>query len=169
MNNVLSISESNTQPFSAITLQEVKEWLRIGHTDEDANLTALIDTAINAVEKFCGISIKQRDLEVEMEVSGLANVRLPRQPILSSVFAYASETGSTVDLTIKGGVIRKLEAGVYTFFYSVGMDEIEASLKTAILQMIANVYANRGDTVVFGDVFQANTHLLEPFKTYAWV
>lgn len=150
----VKLTEAST-PTEPVTLEEAKEWCKIelAITEEDSLITELIKTARLQVEGFLNISLVDKTVEAHLNNS-LGGVELPYQPIKDfTLLKDEDETTLTTDeyklqgvffKTIKSPCDAYLIAN-YTTGYS-NTNPLPKQFKTAVLQQVAYLYENRGDT-----------------------
>ena len=83
-----------------VTIAELKEQLRIDHSDEDALLGAKITAARRHVENLTGTAIAPATYEFFLDSFPLAEIELPRAPVISvSTVSYIGADGIEVNAT----------------------------------------------------------------------
>lgn len=136
------------------TLEEVKDWLTIDFTDDDAKLSRLIPQVRDAVEMYCHISMVQKAITVDGEF--YRSFELPYGPVQTILSVEYTSDGSTY--TADSGYKTIGSPGSYMQFYpgvqgigriayeTPNMDMSQyASLKQDGLRMMAYCWENRGD------------------------
>jgi uncharacterized phiE125 gp8 family phage protein len=149
---------SVTEP---VTLPEVKEWLIIDHTDDDALLTRLISRVRAAIESKAKISLVERSIVLTIDLH--RESKLPNGPVrtISEVLFRQGTNGdgtpdnvtlTTEDYTTDGDdfkVFKSSKCGRHKITYTTGYDAtnnpVPDDLKTGILMEIAYRYEHRGD------------------------
>src|SRR6185312_16122520 len=140
--SVTFISESTNEP---VTLQEAKDWCRIDVPDDDSLITKLIKGARFICERYVNLSFITRTVTAKIH-NGAGDINLPYGPVNGTVNYYELD-GTTVindlDLTVGSG---NNIIAVYTAGYADGT--LPDDLRTALLDQIAWMYQNRGDTAI---------------------
>jgi uncharacterized phiE125 gp8 family phage protein len=152
-----------------LTLAEVKAWLKVDGSDEDALLTALITAARASAEKYMQAALlEQRIIEIfsDFERNG---IRLSLWPLVSVEAVKYKDTGGNaltldasfygVDTSARPGLVYRKENALWpmleiapdavTVEYTAGYetaDDVPQPIKTAMLLMIADWYDNRTDS-----------------------
>ena len=150
---------------SPFTVEEVKEWLRVEFDAEDSLIKNLTDRAIEMIEQYLNISII--DSTVKIEATGREELYLPFQPVVNIVEVVEPKTLDPVEYEEEIYGLR------FSFPYSnilVTYDTrgfLDIGLKTAILEVIAKLYENRGDEIDFNSVLYSNTNL-QPYRNKLW-
>lgn len=82
----------------ALTLDETKRRLRVDFPDDDEDIGAMIEAALDHVERYCGTVITPRTIEVKCD--GWSDLsRLPVAPVQSvSSISYVASDGSVATL-----------------------------------------------------------------------
>lgn len=155
---VTEIEVSETEP---VTLDEVKNWLRLeGFVDDgesptteladfdadDDIITELITDAREAIEEYSGKVLIPKTLSAKI-YSGAGNIRLPGPVISISSYLDADETEIT-EYTLTGDVIKESFDGYRIVEYEAGYGDdipIPKKYKTAIKMYVAASYTHRGD------------------------
>lgn len=156
-----------------VTLDEAKAHLRLVHDSEDETVRGLIAAARQACEDFTGRALIARGYSLFLDQWPAEDrgggVQLPRPPMLSvsGIYVYADDdtalefpaAGYFVDaaamparvvlraavspplpLRVASGIEIRYRAG-----YGAAPDAVPAALRTGMKQMIAHLYARRGD------------------------
>lgn len=138
-NAVLEVTdvETGTEP---ILLPEAKIWCKLDDdTTDDALVTRLITAARRICEKHANLSFMAKTITARF-INGLGNLRLPYGPVTGAI-AYTDFDGAAVtDYEIRNG-----GKGEITAVYTAGYTTLPEEFRTAILNQIAWMYANRGD------------------------
>lgn len=132
---------TGTEP---VSITDVKSWLKVDFSAEDALLTALIKQVREHVENFTGRSFVASDIVLNLtNVEAGDVVRLPLPDI--------DEVTETDNVTFSGGVVKLAKfaaSGDYEIEYSTKGTCPEA-VKLAILKSVAEHYHNRHNTNEF--------------------
>ena len=132
-----------------VTLEEVKEWLRIDIDEDDDLVTSLITAARVTLEHYLNQSLIKRTVTTVINNS-CGNQFLPFQPFdeLISISDCSGDSIAEGSYTLIGNQFKRLvdpcEDNI-TLVYTTGLDEISQALKTGIKQQVAFMYENRGD------------------------
>lgn len=124
-----------------LPLSEVKSYLRVDYNDDDAQITSLIWTAIDCIERYCGRVFANSTCKAFYYQDGGDKV----------VLYYADNIelipGSKYE--VKGGAIYTEDKEV-EIEYSAGYpnDELPFWAKSAIKANVAYRYTNRGDMAI---------------------
>lgn len=143
----------NGDAVEPVSLQEVKDWLNITYSDDDARLTALIGQCRDGVEMYCHISMVSKTITLDADL--FRETELPYGPV-ASITNVMLRNGSTYEA--QTGYVTTGDAGSYWLFqpaaggrYKIvyttpNMDMSEyGSLKLDLLRVIAYCFENRGD------------------------
>jgi len=148
-------------PPAAVALVEVKAFLRIAHSEEDALIAGFIRSAEGACEAFTGLALIAREAVETVEASG-AWRRLSLAPVRSieevvSVSGDGSEAALAaeryaVDIDAAGdGWVRVARSGEFTrarVRFTAGMaadwNGVPEPLRQGIVRLAAHLYAARG-------------------------
>jgi uncharacterized phiE125 gp8 family phage protein len=151
----VKIDEGNT-PTEPLTLNEAKEWCKIelAIAEEDALITELIKTARLQVEGFLNISLVDKTIEAAINNS-LGGIELPYGP-LKTFTSLKDEDGNILsvdtDYKLQGVFFKSIKTPCSSFLianYTTGYtsaNPLPMNFKTAVLQQVAYLYENRGDT-----------------------
>lgn len=151
-----------------VTVDEVKQRLRIDAADDGSDINLLIASATDHVEKYCNTPLVEREIEAKCD-SFYDMARLPVAPVSEvSEIAYVDIDGAdqvvpseTYELCADG-----LEAAIVlkpgqswpakqigsriTLSATVGYDETPPAVKHGILLFIADAYAIRENGATSG-------------------
>lgn len=154
---------ASTEP---VSLDEVKRRLRVGFTDEDADIALIIASARDHAEKYCNVLFAEQALEIKCDCwSDMA--RLPVAPVASvTSIAYVDADGAPQTVTEDVFELRAegLEAAIVlaygkqwptaqngsriTVTAVAGYEEAPPAVKHAILLYIADAYETRENAKV---------------------
>lgn len=176
----------------AVSLDDVKTHLRLSGSSEDAYLTRLVEAAVEAVERYT-----KRDLITKTykqlqdtffrinQIRKSPNVSVTSvkyygqdniQQTLSSALYYALNYSQylgifpVTDGNWPSTYIRPQAVEInFTAGYGTSSSSVPASIKQAILMLVANMYENRGDCNECGPDTLISTNsavkgLLSPFR-----
>lgn len=149
---------ASTEP---VTLDEVKRRLRVGFSDEDADIQLMIASARDHAEKYCNITLAEQTVEMKCDCwADLA--RLPVAPLMSvASIAYVDTdgVGQTVAVDVYEARLDGLDPSIVlaygkqwpasrtgsriTLTAVAGYEEAPAAVKHAILLYIAGAYETR--------------------------
>lgn len=150
-NAVLEAKEVESTPTEPVTLQEAKDWCKIEVSDDDTLIEELIVSARKQCEGFLCISLVDKTVSAVLNNS-LGNIELPYGPIKTITSITDSEGTVLVandTYKLRGFEFKKLESPCNEYLeavYTTGYTTIPDNFKTAVLQQIAFLYENRGDT-----------------------
>jgi len=150
VNEVLSItSVEASAPDEPVTVDEVKEWANIDHTDDDALLFTMIIGARQDVEAETGIKLVPNTVTVVVKAMCDERLYLPYVPLITEAtpLSVADDlTDAEIDADgykVKGGGIQLFAAGTYAVTYTTG--GTTQALNELIKMLVAYRYNNRGD------------------------
>ena len=147
-----------------ISLADMKEFLRVDHSDEDTTITAIIDAATQSIQDYTGRHFKATTWLYSMEF--MRNVEIPYSVSLVAGISYYNTAGGATALTdntdyywgIVNGVLRvkyintpsdiiedKMNA---VNIIGATVNEINPPLTHAIKMLSAHYYENRRAVVV---------------------
>lgn len=147
-NNILSINREETVTTEPVTLEQAKAWLKMEAIDDDNDIiTTLITEARDWVEKYCGITLVQREVSATLEIKN--RMELPLGPVDKATIVVTNYNGDTVDspvLTGNGVSFILLNGhGQFNVEYTAGYEIIPPALILAMRQYITYAYEHRGD------------------------
>ena len=147
INEIIEVQESdafNLATGSAVAypepvlLQETKDYIRVSSTSEDTLITNLIKTARIQLEKFTGLSLRPKNLNVILR-NQLGNISLPYGPIGSSVtWNNPVAPAVSTDLNISGNQFQKL-TDIASPIFNVNFYNNNTGQVSGILSDILNV------------------------------
>lgn len=148
MTEIQVITDLVSEP---VTVQEVKDYLRINNNQENTLIGELITSARERLEGFTGRAFGTKTLKVRYEeLNGW--VELPYSPI-QSITSVVNDAGDAVSYDTKGLEVIQLEAftsGGCIVEYECGYTTLPKALKEAILKEVSTAYENR-ENYVIGD------------------
>jgi len=166
-----SLQETSQPAVLPLAVADVKTYLRVDHNNDDSLIETLIEAATKLCEQATGLSLINRDISLYMDSWDNEILPLPSAPIVAveAIKIYSSETVSNVYLAsnyyvdnknlysprivLKSGPVIPL-AGIdvngieiqYTAGFGTSGEDVPALLKQGILQVVAYLYENRGDS-----------------------
>lgn len=135
-----------------VTLQEVRDYLRITTTAEDDTLNILITSARERLEKYTCLSFGEKELKVRWDAldSTVYGKELPYQPN-ADVTECENDNGDAISYELKGLEYKKIylygSAGV-NVTYTAGFETLPNGLKNALLKEIATEYEQRENFIL---------------------
>lgn len=168
---MLKVSKSVTGS-EPITLQEAKDWMRVDGDADDSLITSLITQSRELAEEYLNISIAQTTLV--LDATARVELLLPYGPV-QTITSVTDQEGHDVDYTWNEFYI-KFDQGTYSVTggsalyvdtittYDSGLAVIPAGLKLGLLEFIAWLYENRGDTSKFMMALYQNQNL-QPYRS----
>jgi uncharacterized phiE125 gp8 family phage protein len=170
-----------------VTLDEAKAHLKVDTTDDDALIGTLISAARARAEWHTGRAFLTQSWTCLLDAwpcAGWIEIPLPPLQAVSTITTYAANDAATVldsslyqvdaasnpaRIALKPGVtlpvnLRALNAIeiAFTAGYGDAESNVPAQIRAAILELVANAYANRGDTS--GDLPLEALALLAPYR-----
>lgn len=145
----MTLTDLPPTPVLAVSLDAAKTFLRVDHSDEDALITEMIDTASRQIEDRCGISLITRPQRLTKSAAG-AGVYLNRYPIHSIEAASQNEAPLTIEANLRARpvLVRTDETGDVTVDFTAGYGETPADIPTplrqGVLLLLAHLYEHRG-------------------------
>ena len=172
-------------PAAMFTAEEVRTWLRIDVTNEDATLLRLAQVGteeLDGSDGWLGRALRPQTWTLKLDGFDCASIRIPMPPLISVTgIEYVDPDGDDQDLDLGvyqvvgiGGsqpahielregqswpdTARQAEAVTITFvcgYAETGeppAKTVPATIQQAILEMVANMFANRGDDA--GEAFE---------------
>lgn len=163
-----------------MTYSQVKQELRINHSDDDAFITSLIGLVTSTIERYCHITMFEKTIEMTADLS--EPLELPYGPVssiyeakyLSGYSSLGAPQYQTIDATaytLDGVDYKVFYPGNigqrYVITYAAGYSEVPYDLQYGIIRAVAYCYAHRGDEGTgFPDGWK---EFVKPFKRMAWL
>lgn len=157
-NAVLEVKKDDSQiAIDVVSLDEAKEYIKVelDITEEDDLIEDLITTSVSQCEGYLNISIIPATVTTILNNS-LGGIELPYGPIESfSSLKDCDDNELTADegYKLQGIDFRTIKFPCYAYLkaeYTTGYTELPQHFKTAVLQQVAYLYENRGDTSIKG-------------------
>lgn len=135
----------STSP-SVVTLQEIKDDLKIDFSDEDAYITNLIALCQSHVEQFCGISCATRTLSAVV-CNNEGNIEIPYGPVQSITSAF-DENGNDIlsEIILNGISFKWIKSPCFRYIsltYVAGYTDLPLDLNKAIRMEVGFRYRFR--------------------------
>jgi hypothetical protein len=130
---------TGTEP---ITLTEMKNYLRVDYSDDDDLITSLITAAREVIEKYCGISIVEKTVNLVWPAYEPI-LQVPYGPVQS----YTTLTIDDEDVDEPEDNTLREDAGELVMEYVAGYDTVPQAIISAIKELTAIYYGNRGTHV----------------------
>jgi len=131
----LIVNPTDSEP---ITLDTAKEYLQVDGNHDDPLLSRLIKASRQYIETVCGISIIEKQIELETHDFDSPYL-LPYGPVKSATVLQVD--GSDVELT--GDYVHN-SGSVLIAEYTTGYDTLPEDLETAIIEVLKIYYDARG-------------------------
>jgi uncharacterized phiE125 gp8 family phage protein len=171
------VVESTSMP---VTLEEVKDHLKVSGTDEDSIITAYIKAATRVCEEYTGLSFTVQTRSIGLHCFPWnKGIPIPYGPVTGiSSFTYVDADDADQVLEIETGYTVD-ESGIYTLNavdswpegggsllieYEAGFTETPDNLKVAVMQVTADLYEGRQGEG--GIISTATKVLLDTSKVY---
>jgi len=175
----------------ALSLKEVKDYLRIEHAEEDDQLVTMIMAATFEVEKYLNRSLLTQTWVLSLEKYPSGNITLFNGPVQSITTITSSLLDGSQDIfdntqyflankqekpivSLEYGaiwppnVLRPTEGVkiVYVCGHGDTSDDIPSSIRQALLHIVASLYENREDGPMISETVKS---LLHGQKVYTFV
>ena len=79
-----------------VSLADMKEWLRVDHSDEDTTITAIIDSAVQSIQDYTGRHFKTTTFAATLD--SFYNTEFPYQVDSVTAVAYSDTAGDSQTL-----------------------------------------------------------------------
>jgi uncharacterized phiE125 gp8 family phage protein len=167
-----------------LTLQEVKDHLRVTHSDEDALITALIQATREAVENYTNRQLMPATYEgIADKLEPFSLPKAPFSELLS--IEYTASNGQLTPLSAEDYTV--LEGGVPAVLlvkkpadyaetlngvritFTAGYTNVPESLKAAMKLLIGHLYENREETIIgvqSNQLPKASEYLMGPYRVF---
>jgi len=137
---------------SILTLSQVKAYLNVTTSADDALLTLLIGAAEEMVERWCDIKLASASLEDDCDGGGLA-LRPTWGPLTAVSLVEDNDTGEALDADAyerRGGWILRADGGRWPVggarfhvHYTAGYSAAPAGLTAALYEIVAQLYREK--------------------------
>ncbi|TFJ92141.1 head-tail connector protein [Lentibacillus salicampi] len=155
---------------SAVSVDTVKDYLRIDYSDEDMLIQSMIGASVSHVETFIRRSLAPKTYELTCEVSGL--IKLPNPPVTSieKVTIGGHAINDYMRVPSEPNVLeipcddKNLTLEVQ---YIAGYNKLPKPIEQAVLLLISHFYENREAVIVGTSVVKmpfSVEALLYPYK-----
>lgn len=168
INQVIDYTATEIGYTEPVSIALAKQWCRAltGDTEDDL-FALLIVAARKAIEKFTGLSLVEKQIEVLMLLPE-AMFELPYGPIID-IPSFVDFNGEVIDVNLLGFEFPKVQYyynSNITATYNAGYtsDNIPDELKTAILYQINFMYENRGDQNDTGTLCKAAQKIAQRYS-----
>ena len=165
-----SLKETTPPAVEPLDLADVKNFLRIDHSNDDSLVSSLISSAGEICEKVTGLSLINRSYSLYIDSWKNGVLFLPQPPLVSVtvINTYAEDDSSTVyssdnyyvdNLGVGGRVVLKhgsvapivgrVSNGIevqYVAGFGTASSDIPSLIQQGMKQLIAHLYENRGDS-----------------------
>lgn len=175
MSLIYAYSQVSKPKGLALSLDEVKNFLRIDHDIDDAFLNSAIRSATTKFENYTGRALVNQEWQVTFKQMNVASITLPIRPVQDitkiELINYYGQSSSfelqnvCLDMDL-GEVFFKVHPFSYLvkFVYQAGYgatsDDIPADIKTSLLVHVAFIYEHRDEIKAFPmDIY-------DEFKSY---
>lgn len=146
---IYNVDKVDTGGAEPVSLDDMKAWLRVDHTEDDDTITSLIPAARAGIESYCNISITEKTVTMIADWSG--EWQLPYAPVksvtsVSARYGYGAyesvvlNQGYNVD-----GPMFRFCGGRVKVEYITGMVTVPPDLLQDIKRVVAYLYEHRGD------------------------
>lgn len=147
-NNIVSVEVIEDVATEPVTLQEIKMHLQVDYSDKDTILTRLGKAARIQIEKETGVALAPKTIKVEVR-NDLGNVQLPYWTPGAEINEVTDADAATVNennYTITNGVLETTFYNNVFVEYTTGYETCPEDYKQMILERVAWLDENRGDT-----------------------
>lgn len=162
MTNVRNISKvaSSMNDRYAISLTEIKNFVRVDHDEDDEMLQDLCSAAVERLETYTRTSITQKQYAAEISDITSDKIILPLGPITSIDYVASKEGWKTYPLPSSyyhldndALILTSSSSSDLVIKYTAGKstDDLTGSFRIAILEMILQMYELRGTPLSISD------------------
>jgi len=142
-----AVIDTDIQPVSTpvepVSLDDMKEYMKVDYDDEDSFIQSLITEAREWVERRCGISVIPKNITAILQV--LNSQELPYGPINTDIDITVS---GNKNYTLTGIKFISLNGyGIYEVNYNAGYTSVPEGIIGAIKSYVAYCFENRGDNL----------------------
>ncbi len=146
-----------------LTLEQVKSFIRVDGTTDDALITSLITQSRELIEEYLDRSMIESDVIATM--SYRYSFTPPFAPI-DTITSIIDVDGDAIEYEYDGLTVKLSTAKTFKVIYNTLKDNKEG-LILAWLQTIAYLYENRGDLFEITYILNGNTNL-KPYRNKMW-
>ncbi len=160
-----------------ITLDQAKSWMRVTYDNDDDLIEDLITQSRDLIENYLNISI----LQTQITLTATARKRLtPPFGDVGEIHSVKDRDGNNLDYTWNGFEIifepsqwspTQPETPEYVetiTVYDAKFHRTIVGLKLPLLEIIAYLYENRGDTINYDNLLTHNKYL-EQYRKKIWI
>ncbi len=184
------LTETTPPAAEPLTLDETKTFLRVDHDNDDSQITGLIAAARQFCESLTGRSLITRSYSLFLDSwpDNGAALALPQPPLLtvtqinvyaadnsSAVFSaanyFADTAGAPGRLVLAEGASPPLPGRIasgieirFTAGYGAAASSVPVLLRQGMKQMIAHLYAHRGDSPDQALLASGAAALFQPYR-----
>jgi uncharacterized phiE125 gp8 family phage protein len=152
INSTYIVQDAIVEP---VSLADAKAWMRIVYDTDDSMIEDLITSARLHLEKISGLSLANKLIRANIELSGIAPqawmVDLPYGPVICVDEVKFKSGLNTYDIYVVNEdyeiVNKKLwlyNQGNFIITYQAGYASLPGDLKNDLLTLVAWMYENRG-------------------------
>ncbi|PUZ21802.1 hypothetical protein DCC81_24760 [Chitinophaga parva] len=163
-----SVPPSTT--WQAVSLQDMKDYLRVDFDDDSQLISSLIDAATRLLEATFNVGITQKQLQVALNNS-CGGIMLPGAPVADDV-VVKDRHGNELDTSkycLTGLDVKYLEWPqcqylVLTYTSGYAPEMVPEAFKTAIKQQVTWMYEHRGDEDATSKICPQASATMAPFS-----
>lgn len=151
-NRIISIEQISERGSELISDSEVKNYLKVDYTADDAVINTITKASLDLVEKKVNLGMGVRKLRVIITSTGQNTVRLPYGPVqqITKVEYRPCRLTDWTDVTTEDSWEQEVDTfygdkGSYRIEYLTGYEELPSELKAAVLAQASYMYEHRGD------------------------
>jgi len=148
-----------------LTLEEVKDFMRVDFSEDDALITSLINQSKDLIEEYLNRSLVVNT--IHLIASPREELEIPFGPIETIESVKDVESGDDIDYEYDG-LLLTLKVDKTFSVSCTSHDNLPAGLKLGWLEIITWLYENRGDTSGFGMMLYYNNNLM-PYRRKVWI
>lgn len=142
VNDVRFTDESSTYP---VTLQEAKDYCRIGLSNDDVDITLMIKAATQTIEQYTKLSLITRTVTAIIS-NPCGYIELPFGPVTNTpTFANTTDEANKEFIGLDFIKVKNPTYEDMEIEYTAGYETVPFDLKQAILAQILYLYEMRGD------------------------
>lgn len=148
-----------------VSLEDMKNHLRIYVDAFDADLEGKIDAATEWAEHYCGLIVAPSDITVTGDLKGTVEVPGPVRGILA-VRKDGTEIEEGVSCSIDGTITLAPGVEADEITYKAGLEQTPDGIRQAIMLMAASMWENPTDSV--RNLPTASESLLRQYRLYRY-